>query len=153
MGFETLALVAVAGSTVMSGISSYQQGQSQEAINKYNAKVSVQEATARKQSGQLASQQEQERTQRLLSAQVAGYGKAGVTMEGTPLVVQIKTAERAAFDDLVNKYNTEVGVGQSLSEAELYRKKGNIASRAGLMGAGASLFSGITDMAKIKMMA
>ncbi len=147
--------IAIAGSvigavgTIISAV-----GQSQAAD--YNAKVARQNATYAEQSAQqqrqIAAENERRqrlRTTKLLGAQKAGYAKAGVTMEGSPLEVMAETASQGELDALNIRYGGEVGAYNARVQGSRYRSQAGFydfeSSRSlwtGIMGAGTTLLTG-----------
>ncbi|MCD6149205.1 hypothetical protein J7J13_00265 [bacterium] len=108
-----------------SAYSSVKQGQSQAAWNKYNAQVAKRNAKAAKAVAEAEAARKRRETQRLLGRQRAVYGKAGVTFEGSPLLVMEDTAAEGELDELLIKYR---GLSQSQaysSQVELDRMKAN----------------------------
>ena len=154
----TIAMVAgtVTGvtGTIISAV-----GQSQAAD--YNAKVARQNAIYAEQAGQqqrqIAAENERRqrlRTEKLLGAQRAGYGKAGVTMEGSPLEVMGETATQGELDALNIRYGGEVGAYNANVQASRYRSQASFydfesgrTMATGMIGAGTTLLTGVAKAA------
>ena len=134
MSFAYIALavsaVATLGSAGVSAYSSYAQGKSQAAISSYNALIAKQNASltakqigiAEKEKDILASQYRQ-KAEKTLAAQRAGWAKAGVTMEGTPLLVAVESMAEADIDALAIRYAGTVEQSQLLSQQAGYQQQ------------------------------
>lgn len=146
MGLETLAIGAIIGSTTVGVLSAVEQGKSQSAIAKYNAKVAEQQAKAREQAGKVVATERIKRNERLVQAQRAAFAAGGVTPEGTPTIVELAQVERGTLDALMEGHNAAIGAQQSRSQAELFRAQGSAAVRAGRLGVGQELFSGAVGL-------
>lgn len=150
--FLVLAATATGVGTYMAMDAAKQQAKSQEEINKYNAKMAEQEAEAKRRRGQQEVDILQERKERMLSSSKASTAKSGILSAGAPLLIDIESAENVAFDVTTTRYNTEVGVNQSLNEAQLYRFQAKSAKRQGKLASNAALWSGIGQMASLGYM-
>jgi hypothetical protein len=120
-------------------------------MNKYNAAVDEQEAKQAELAGKVAAKEARDDKRRILAAQNTAYAKSGVMTEGTPLLVESQTAADEEYNAMMTSYNYGLKSSQSLSAARQSRMMGKSARRAGTTGAGASLFTGAADMARIKM--
>jgi hypothetical protein len=121
--FELFMVIAAIASAAMGAYSAVQQGQAQKKAADYNRQVAENQAAwseynARVEADQIRQQAEiyeynavlseqqaerdaeaaEERKQKLLSAQAARYGKAGLMLEGTPLEVMSISAMEADKD-------------------------------------------------------
>ena len=142
-------LVVGAAGTVISAV-----GQSQAAD--YNAQVARQNAMYAEQAGQqqrqIAAENERRqrlRTTKLLGAQRAGYAKAGVTMEGSPLEIMSETASQGELDALNIRYGGEVGAYNARVQGSRYRSQAGFydfesgrTMTTGMIGAGSTLLTG-----------
>lgn len=176
---ETLAIIApyaLLAGTGISAISGVVQGatqaeagraqaeayRSQGEASRYNAAVARQQAQAIQQAATYEEQKQREKGQRLLGTQQALYGKAGVTMEGTPLEVMSQTAADIEKEILGTRYNFDVQRWRALSEADQYeymagrqdylskmaKKSAGYASTAGWLKGGTSLLTGLGMVGK-----
>lgn len=137
------AVIAVIGAAV-SAYAQYQAGQAQAASLKYQQKVAENQAIAARQAAQVAAENARERHQRVMAAQRARLGAAGVmSTEGSPLIVQMESAEQAALEEARIRYSGEVQAGGVESQAVLSGFQARQARTAGTLGAGASLLSGV----------
>ena len=137
---------AAAGAAIAGGISAAQsarqQGFTSQAIAEFNAQRAEQEATERERAGAVAASELRKRNRRLLSSQRAAFGKAGVRAAGSPLLVQLETAELGGADVATLQRNIRIGAGRFRSQAELLRIRGTSTRRAGRLRAGQALFRG-----------
>lgn len=131
--------------------SAYEQGKSQKAMADYNADVAKAEAAQLDKAGSVAAKEIRDNKRRILSSQNVAYAKSGVQSAGTPLLVEINTAADEEYNAMMTSYNYGVKSSQALSSSRLSRMTGRSASRAGVLGAGSSLFSGASDIARIKL--
>jgi len=137
-----LVLAATAATTTVSVMAAQQEADTNKKIAEYNAQIAKQEAEAKRRAGAAEVDLLQERKKHMLASSRAATAKSGITSAGAPLLVDIETAELSAFDQVTARYNTQVDVSRSLSEARLYEFQGRAASRAGKLRAGTALFSG-----------
>jgi hypothetical protein len=142
MSLAAAALVASVAGTAMSAYSEIQQGKEQQQWSEYNAAVAERDAASAKQSAEYEAGQKRKETQKLLGRQRALYGKAGVTLEGSPLLMMEETASEGEIDALMIEREGKLRAGSYQSEAALSRMKGSAAKRAGYYGAGSSLLTG-----------
>ena len=155
----TIAAAAAVASAGISAYSQYAQGQAQSRMAAYNARIASQNAElAMEQMGIAKTQKEimearhRRGTEKILSAQRAGWAKAGVEMAGTPLIVEAETITEADLDALAIRYAGTVEQGQIMAqvaaqrqEAALQKMAGRAARTAGYLGAGTSLLTGLSQ--------
>lgn len=134
--------IAIAG-TVVSAYASQQKGEAESTTAKYNARLAEQEAQQRRQAAAIEAEQARERHDRTLAAARARYGASGVTMEGTPLLVMMRSEEEAILDVARIRARGAAEAQTLESQAALYKFAGKKAKQAGMLGAGASLLSGV----------
>jgi hypothetical protein len=147
MGIEasTAMMLMSAAGTAMSVVGQIQQGKSTKQWSEYNAAVAERDALAAQQSAEYAAGEKRKETERLLGRQRALYGKAGVTVEGSPLLMMEETASQGELDALMIEREGKLKAGNYQSEAALSRMKGASAQRAGYYGAGSSLLTGASS--------
>ena len=135
-----------AGAAIAGGISAAQaarqQGLTSQAIAEFDAQRAEQEATERERAGAVAASELRKRNIKLLSSLRAAFGKAGVRAAGSPLLVQLETAELGAADVATLQRDIRIGAGRFRSQAELLRVRGTSARRTGRLRAGQALFRG-----------
>lgn len=155
-----VAVAAIAVGVIGAGIaaySTYSQGQAQRKQSAYNALIAQQNANLAAKKAEMtrtATELEAERfrkqTKAFKAAQQVGYAKAGVQMAGTPVLTAAETQRQADIDELAIRYAGSVELSNVLAEqarqeqtAVLMQMQGKQASRAGSLGAGASLLTGL----------
>jgi len=145
MSLAAAALVTSIAGTAMSVYSQVEQGKSQNEWSQYNAAVAERDALAAQQSAEYDAGEKRKETERLLGRQRALYGKAGVTLEGSPLLLMEETASQGELDALMIEREGKLKAGNYQSEAALSRMKGSSAQKAGYYGAGSSLLTGASS--------
>jgi len=143
MAFAAAAIATAVGA-IVSAYAMYQQGQAAAAAQDYQAKIARNQAIAARQAAEVAAENARERHQRVLAAQRARLGAAGVmSTEGSPLIVQMESAEQAALEEARIRYAGQVQAGGYESQAILSGYQARSARAAGYLGAGASLLTGL----------
>lgn len=145
MGYAAAA--AYAG-IALSAYGAIQEGQSQSAWASYNAKLAERDAKIAEQNAKYAAGQKRRQTQRLLSRQRALYGKAGVTMEGSPLMVAQDTAAEGEMDALMIERGYKLEAQRYRAEKGLSRARGAAAKRQGYYKAGTTLLTSASTLAR-----
>lgn len=157
------AIGGAIASLVTGVVSTISQSQEQARMASYNALLARQNAdlALRKRELQkiqtrIMEKKHREKVRRYLGTQRALYGKAGVTMEGTPLLTLAETAAEAELDALAIRYAGSVEEANILAEAAGYRQaehlagmRGRAARMAGYLGAGSELLTGISQFAQL----
>lgn len=137
-----MAVTAIIGAIVTAYVA-YEASQAQAAQAEYQQKVAKNEATARRDAASIEAENLRDRQRAVMAAQRAGIGASGVLpSEGTPLLVQTDSAEKAALNEARVRYSGEVGARFAESEAILEGYKARTARRMGYINAGASLLRG-----------
>lgn len=103
------------------------QGNYDSSVQEFNAAVSRANAEAIRTSADIDIERQKKFAKRFKSGQVAGYAKAGVKLEGSPLNVMIDSAMEANLDMAITDYNANIGVMQAQSQAKGYDKSSQIA--------------------------
>lgn len=98
-----------------------QQAEAQAAISGRNAQVASNEALRAEQEARERARRIREDNRRLLGAQNASFGRAGVAMEGTPLQVMADTAAMGELMASDAMYEGDAKRGSLLAEAEIHR--------------------------------
>ncbi len=152
-----LALAAVSAGT--QAYSSYAQGKAASKQSAYNALIAQHNASLAEGKGEITktitgmqADAFKKRIAAVKGEQRANYAKAGVTMEGSPLVTAADTQLQADIDELAIRYAGDVEFSVALAKASedrqtaaLYAMQGTAARSAGRLGAGASLISGVSS--------
>lgn len=153
MTTETLII-----STLLQGYTAYEEGQTAAAQARataawrdYNAKVSQREAEAERQATIYEAKQHARESKQLLARGRAIRGKAGVTVEGSPLLAAEDTAGQLAMERSMIRLTGARRVSRLKSRSILDVSKARAArisargyKEAGYLGAGTSLLRGAT---------
>jgi len=103
------------------------QGKETNIANEYNAAVARANAEAIKASSEIDIQKQLKAKGALRGAQVAGYAKAGVRLEGSPLEVMIDSAAQAELDIAITEYNAKTSASQAEYQAKEFGRQGQAA--------------------------
>jgi hypothetical protein len=103
------------------------QGNYSSSVQEFNAAVARANAEAIRASADLDIERQKGAAKRLKSSQIAGYSKAGVKLQGSPLDVMIDSAVNAKLDMAITDYNANIGIMQAESQAKGYDKSAQIA--------------------------
>jgi hypothetical protein len=128
------AAIAVAGAV-------YSGEQSRKAASQ-NADIQEQAAANAEAKAKYDEERHRKSVDKLLSAQRALYGKSGLDMSGSPLLVMEDTAAQGELDALAIRYGGSVTAGQQRSAANLSRMEGSSAQTSSYFKAGSSLLTG-----------
>ncbi len=165
--------VAAVGGLAMSGYSAIKSGMEQSKAAKQqrqayadqamasrrNQEVAEENARATETAGAFAEKQARIKALKLAGTQAAGFAKAGVLPEGTPLDVMAETAELEEMDIPATRYNYSVQANRYRSQADQYgfeaNRNLNISNKSdpnyalgGFMKAGTSLLTTGASLAK-----
>jgi hypothetical protein len=146
----TWAVIAAGAATAGAGVQaygSYQQGKSEEALNKYNAEVSRRQATAAEMQASAEAKRQQRASRAEQSRQRVLLAKSGVTTEGTPLMLLERSAANAELDRQMIYREGNIQADQFRSQATMDRMRAKSARRAGNLGVASSLLSGAGQVA------
>jgi len=136
-----LGLTATLLGSGLKGLGQIQSGYDADLAYQFNAAVARANAAAVQTSSDFDIARLKKAKKSLSSAQLAGYSKAGVKMEGSPIDVMINSAAEAEIDILINKYNTQMKTISLNAQAEQDEASGKSAIRQGWLGAGSTLLS------------
>ena len=139
---------AAAGAGVQA-YGSYQQGKSEEALGKYNAKVAERQAQAAEMQASAEAKRQQRATRAEQARQRVLLAKSGITSEGTPLMLLEQSAMNAEMDRQTILREGNIQSDQFTSQAAADRARAKSAGRAGRIGAAGSLLSGAGQVANI----
>lgn len=156
----TLAIIAISATvagTVMSIQQARQQAKTSSAFAEHRAQTARQQAKERAEALRVAGRAKQEQIleerRRILARNRAKFGKGGVILTGSPLLVQQEVAKIKTQDAVMENYNTQIEVRGALtrgeSEAQLSLLRGEAARATGRLQVGQALFSGVTQAASI----
>ena len=140
----TLALmsfITAAGGTVMAAQGQRQQAKQQAKWMEYNAAVSEAQAKSERRAGAQQSALERERSQQMLARKRALYAKAGVGLQGSPLVSMMDDAINIETDARLTSLGArergmflEADAGLSRAQASATKKAGKTAMMSTLLG-------------------
>lgn len=132
---QTLGTLGTLGSFVAPILSGNQAANVAEA----NADIAAMEARSKAETGRTQARKLSRESSSLVGAQRAGYGKAGVGIEGSPLAVMADTAAQYGEDIYMTGRNAGESAKASMFESELYSSMAKNKRRAGWFQAGMSL--------------
>ena len=148
-----VAGIGVAAALAGAGVAAYsavEAGHAREAAGKYNKEVAENQAQAARDQAKIAANIRETEIRRILASQTSRLGASGVIpSEGSPLLVQMESAQQGALDVARLQYSGEVGARGYESQGILEGFYGKQARRAGNLGAGSSLLSGVGSAASI----
>ncbi len=133
-----IASLALAGVGALGAISS---GIASQQAAEFNAAIARQNAEIERQRAALEEETERRRSRAILGAPRAQFSGAGVTLEGTPLLVQEETAAEAEFNALLVRQGGRLSAAKELARARAERFGGRAALSAGLFRAGSTLLT------------
>lgn len=137
-----LSVAATAASTLMQGVSSYQQG-------KYNAAMASRQADETRAVTQVEEQRQRIRAQAALSAQRARIAASGVDLEGSPLLAMEEGAANAEYDALAIRYAGSSQEARLRAQAAQDRWSGSRALFGSIIGAGAQVAGGASSIQRL----
>ena len=126
----------------LSALSQFQQGRAESAQARFQANLLQQQAVRRRQEAAAQESAFRRRQARFSGRQRALFGGAGVTFEGTPLLVQEDTAAEIELAALNIRAGGAVEATRLEQQATFQRRFGSSASRAGTLRAGSTLLTG-----------
>lgn len=150
--YLAIAAAAALASSVVSAGGAVYSGQMQKQAADYNAQVSNVNALMAENKAKADEQAHRAMVAKILSSQKALYGKSGLSMEGSPLLVMEDTAIQGELDALTIRYGGDVAAAQARSQANIQRMQGSAARTASYITAGSTLLSGASQAAGYGMM-
>ena len=140
LAIGSLALSAVAGG--VSAYSSYQQGQTADAVGRYNARLTENAATQADLEAREEIRRMRVRNRELLAQRRAQVGASGIVgFAGSPLAVLGDMAGRLELDALEQARQSESNMRRARDEASMQRKEGSLARKGAVLGAAGTLLS------------
>jgi hypothetical protein len=127
--------VAVAGG-IQQAQAARETARTQQKVAEYNVQVAQQQA-------QLERARIEDRRRQVLAAQRAGYGAAGVTVEGSPLDVMTETVQQSGYDAALAAYNAQLQAQRATMAGALAQQESRAQETAAYYQAGGSLLSGL----------
>ena len=135
MTFAITAIALTAVSVTLSARASYVGGKTQE----IEFKRAAEEERLASQSIEL---QRREELNRALAANVIGQSMSGISGEGTPASMALKSAKTASVSEAT------IGLSEKLKRAQ-YRRQGKNSRQAGYMTATSTLLKGATQVGQL----
>ncbi len=126
---------------LLEGFGQLQKSKDQSLVEQLNAAVARANASAIQTAGEFDTRSLEKQKKRFGGLQHAGYAKAGVRSEGSPIDVMIDSAAQFETDILISKYNTKVGEIQANLTSKLYDAESKKAKAQGLGAMGSTLLS------------
>lgn len=118
------------------------EGQSRKMAADFNASVQRQMAEREEAIGKLSAEQFSRDASRNLATTRVARLASGVTMSGTPLLVDEAAVDEIAFNEALIKQGAEVKATRLRQQAELDQFGGRSARLSGMFRAGSSLLEG-----------
>ena len=113
-----IAGVVSAGATVASGVQQQKAGKAQQ-------QVANQAAESEKRANNLEQRNLARRNRLVLAKQQALAGKSGLVTSGSLLDTIDQTASEQERDLLLNKYNSDVSVNQTIDQGRIAKRQGD----------------------------
>ncbi|MCH8197034.1 MAG: hypothetical protein IH904_03025 [Proteobacteria bacterium] len=133
--FEIAGLALGALGTISQGIAAERAGE-------FQARVAAQNARIARERAEVEEGEKRRENVRILAAQRAFVSKAGVQLEGTPLLVQQETAAEGEFDALTVRFGGKLSESRELARAQAARFGGRAARTSSLLRVGSTLLTG-----------
>ena len=145
MAAAVIAIVGVVAAAA-SAYAAYSASEAQAQSMRYQQKVAKNQAQQAAQAAQIARENARAEHQRVLASQRARLGASGViSSEGSPLLVQMESAEQAALDEARITYAGQVQATGYRSQEILLGFEAQKTREIGAIGAGASLLGGVSS--------
>ena len=136
MGWAMVAGLGLMGAgTVYSAIQ-------QKQMADYNADIIRTEAEAEAERAKIEEARHREKINKFMGTQRAMYGKSGLSMEGSPLLVMEETAAQGELDAMLIRQAGQARVAELTAERNMVKMGGRQAFYGGLTKAGGSLLTG-----------
>ncbi len=144
---EFAAIASLAGAAV-GAVSSVAAGQAQANAAAFNAEVAQQQAERERQIAEREAADFRRQQSRVLAASRARRAGAGVTFQGSPLLVNESTAAEIELSVQNILVGGETRASRLRQQAALERANASSARTGGILGAGSTLLTGIgrTDL-------
>jgi hypothetical protein len=139
-----VAVIAVVAAAA-SAYAVYEQGETQKATAKYNAKIAEQQAVSAQQVAKAQADQQRQQSRRLMAANRAATGASGISDVGSPLLLEADNVTQAELNARMTEYGGLLRQQGYQSEIPLLKFQARRAGEAGTIGAGATLLSGVAS--------
>jgi len=138
----------IAAAAVVSAAGAIYSGEQSRKASSQNADIQEQAAANAEAKAKYDEDRHRQSVEKLLSAQRALYGKSGLDMSGSPLLVMEDTAAQGELDALAIRYGGDVSAAQSRSAANLSRMQASSYQTSSYFQAGSSLLTGAAAYGK-----
>lgn len=142
----TVVSYAQVAGTVISVIGALNQGQQAKDAANYNAQVANNNAIAARQQAEANAAAQQRKARLQIGSMRAGYGAAGVGLEGSPMDVLEQSAAMAELDRQNILYGGTLKAGGYQATAGLELMRGDAAETGSYFSAGSALLTGAAKM-------
>lgn len=146
-----IEIALIGAATAMAAGGAVYAGDQQRKAANMNADIAEQNAIAERNKAAYDENIHRESVRKLLSSQRALYGKSGVDMTGSPLLVMEDTAGQGELDALAIRYGGDIAAAKQRSSANLSRMQGKSAQTASYFQAGSTLLSGASQAYTTKL--
>lgn len=127
---------------ILSGVGQLYAGEVADKVGKYNAAMDLQNAKLEEEQAAVGEDRQRRMSYKALSSIKAGYGAAGVTLEGSPLDVLEESATNAELDALLIRQGGQVRAQRYRASALLSRYEGKAAKYGSRFAAAGSFLKG-----------
>lgn len=141
-----LPMILMALGAGLGAINSFQQGSAMRAASDYNSRLASYQSDLATQQSAIDETRQRRLGYKSLSSMRAGYGAAGVTIEGSPLDVIENSAAEAEMDALLVRHQGQLRAWGYQAQSELDKFQGKQAQRAGFMNGVSTLLTGGAKM-------
>lgn len=135
------------------GTAAADEAQGMAEVAQYNAQVQEREARAIEYKSRFEQERQADFAKRVKSELQASISAQGGRGTGTSLLIEGKTAEELELENILIGYEGQIGAQRARSQAEIdkmqagiYKQKAKNLKKAGSIGAGTSLLSGLGGM-------
>lgn len=130
------------GGNILSGLGTLYGGQVADKVGKYSAAMDMQNAKLEEEQAAVGEDRQRRMSYKALSSIKAGYGAAGVTLEGSPLDVLEESATNAELDALLIRQGGQARAARYRASALLARYEGKAAKYGSYLGAAGDFLKG-----------
>lgn len=146
------AIVATVASAAVSTYAAYAQGQAQQKMADWNAKVARNSAFSARLAGEAEANQIRTRGLKLIGAEQAAAGRSGVTLTGSSQSVMYDSSLQNELDQMTEVYKGSVMSDRDLNQSIGDQYQGQMAEQNAQFGMAGSLLTGAGSVATAGMM-
>jgi hypothetical protein len=148
-GAETVAYIAIAAAVVSAAVgtyAAYEQGEQQKRLSRYNQKVAENQALAAQNAATVAANRRETLARHQLASQRAAMAASGIAFgEGTPLLLQMESAEQAALDVATIRAGGETQARGFQAQGNLAAWQGRVAKRNSYLNMTGAILGGVSS--------